>query len=199
MDENIRAFLRVLDANDNSTGGGTASAIAGAMGAALVAMVARLSIGKDGMKQDSYYHPIIDEAEALSKELFEGGREDAEAFDGIRQAYRWPKESVQEKTERSQAIQKAFIHATEVPLANAKMCARSLELAEKLIHRSNPNAVSDLICGQYLARAGTRGCLENVQINLSMIKDQEDQKRLSEEADNLLLSLETTLGNKKTV
>ena len=76
MNDNLAAFLKVLDPRDTTTGGGTASAVAGAMAGALVAMVARLSIGKDGMEPDRFYEDVAAKATALSGELFDGGRED---------------------------------------------------------------------------------------------------------------------------
>ncbi|MBW2176138.1 MAG: cyclodeaminase/cyclohydrolase family protein [Deltaproteobacteria bacterium] len=69
MNPNINAFMRVLDANDNSTGGGTASCVAGAMAAGLAGMVARLSMGKKDLAPREHYEAIAAEAEKLSKAL----------------------------------------------------------------------------------------------------------------------------------
>ena len=91
MQENINAFLRVLDATDNSTGGGTASSVAGAMAAGLAAMVARLSMDKKNLAPTQTYQSIAAEAEILSAELFNGGQEDAAAFDRVTRAYKMPK------------------------------------------------------------------------------------------------------------
>jgi len=180
VDENITAFLKVLDPADNSTGGGTASAVAGAMAGALVAMVARLSIGKEGMEPELFYKELGASAEALSRELFSGGREDSQAFEAVRNAFRLPKQSDEEKTVRREAIQAAWVQAARVPLANAERCRQVLELATQLRGRSNPNAASDLECAMYLARAGMLGCVENVEINLPAIKDQKVTAELAE-------------------
>ena len=98
MDENMLSFLKVLDPADNSTGGGTASAVAGAMAAALVGMVARLSIGKKGMEPESFYQPIVDEAERLKRALFSGGNRDSLAFEQVQAAFRKPRETQDQKT-----------------------------------------------------------------------------------------------------
>jgi formiminotetrahydrofolate cyclodeaminase len=180
MDENIAAFLKVLDVSDNSTGGGTASAVAGAMAGALVAMVARLSLGKEGMESDSFYRELGASAETLSTALFDGGHEDSQAFESVRHAFRLPKDSDEKKSIRREAIQAAWIHAARVPLANAQRCRQVLELGAQLRDRSNPNAASDLACATYLARAGMFGCLENVEINLPAIKDQQVAGELAE-------------------
>lgn len=186
MDHNIAAFLKVLDPADNSTGGGTASAVAGAMAGALVAMVARLSIGKDGMQEpDTFYEQLSASAETLSTQLFKGGRDDSQAFEAVRNAFRLPKGSDEEKAIRREAIQAAWLHAARVPLANAERCRQVLDLGAQLRGRSNPNAASDLACGLYLARAGMLGCLENVEINLPTIKDRQTAAELAERASAL--------------
>jgi formiminotetrahydrofolate cyclodeaminase len=185
MDENIRAFLKVLDPKDNSTGGGTASAVAGAMAGALVAMVARLSVGKEGMEKESFYNELATLAQTVSTELFDGGHQDSQAFEAVRNAFRLPKQSEGEKAVRRQAIQAAWVHAARVPLANAERCRQVLELGEQLRGRSNPNAASDLACAIYLARAGMLGCLENVEINLPAIKDQQVAAELAERVSAL--------------
>jgi formiminotetrahydrofolate cyclodeaminase len=169
--DTVTALLQVLDPNDNATGGGTASALAGSMAAALAAMVARLSVGKDLDASDTAYRQVSATGETLSAELASGAAQDAEAFAAIKAAYRLPRESAEEKAARSQAIQAAFIHATRVPLHNAELCVRVLELVGLLEGRSNPDALSDLQCSGYLAHAGLEGCLANVAIHLPAIKD----------------------------
>jgi len=185
MKENVEAFLRVLDPTDNSTGGGTASAVAGAMAAALVAMVARLSIGKDGLETEAFYRGLSAEAEALSAELFDGGHDDSEAFMAVRAAYRLPKDTDEEVPARRVEIQRATLQATHVPLANMERCWRVLELAMQLRGHSNPNAASDLECAIHLGRAGLLGCADNVEINLPAIDDQELATGLAERARSL--------------
>ena len=171
IDEALAAFLKVLDPADNSTGGGTASAVAGAMAAALVSMVARLSLGKPGMQNESFYREISLQAENLSRQLFEGGATDSQAFKAIREAYRLPKTTPKDKKTRLAAIQEATLRATRIPLENAEACQVVLSLQAKLQGRFNPNAASDLECAAYLAQAGLFGCLANVEINLRSIKE----------------------------
>ncbi len=186
MQENINAFLRVLDAKDNSTGGGTASSVAGAMAAGLTAMVARLSMDKKDLAPTQTYQTIATEAEALSAELFTGGREDAAAFDLVTMAYKMPKDTAETKTARSQAIQKAMQHAAEIPLSNAGRCKRVLELCRHLEKSFNTNAASDLECGMYLATAGLKGCAANVRINLPYIKDEPTRKDIEERLESII-------------
>ncbi|MCX5914624.1 MAG: cyclodeaminase/cyclohydrolase family protein [Deltaproteobacteria bacterium] len=171
IDEALAAFLKVLDPADNSTGGGTASAVAGAMAAALVSMVARLSLGKPRMESESFYQEISLQAEDLSRRLYQGGTADSQAFEAIREAYRLPKATPAEKGKRLAAIQEAFLKAARTPLENAEACREVLSLLGNLRRRFNESAASDLECAAYLARAGLSGCLANVEINLRSLKE----------------------------
>jgi formiminotetrahydrofolate cyclodeaminase len=171
-DELTTAFLRVLDPTDNSTGGGSASAIAGGMAAALAAMVARLSVNGAGGESDDYYAAIAEQGAALSHALMAGADEDAQSFDAVMAGYRLPKTTDAEKAARTAAIRAAMAHATRVPLRNAELCTEVLALVARLTGRSNPRALSDLQSAGYLARAGLLGCLANVDINLPGVKDE---------------------------
>jgi formiminotetrahydrofolate cyclodeaminase len=181
MQANIQVFQRVLDPRDNQTGGGAASAIAAAMGASLVAMVARLSIGRKDMPYaDGRYQELDTESQALSQALFDGARADSQAFDEVMEAYRLPKAAEPEKDARSSAIQAAMIRATRVPLENAGLALQALDFCRLLQGRSNPNAASDLECAWLLARAGLLGFLSNAHINLASLRQD------TEETQNLL-------------
>jgi formiminotetrahydrofolate cyclodeaminase len=169
--EKFNAFFRVMDPEDNATGGGAASAVSGAMAASLVGMVARLSVGKKKMPEsDAYYQDINLKAQALSGALLSGSNEDSTAFDDVMVAYRMPRTSPDEKAARSAAIQTAMAGATQVPLANAASCVRVMALAEALKGRSNTNAASDLDCAIYLAEAGFKGAISNAEINIDSMK-----------------------------
>lgn len=189
MNENLAAFLRVLDSKDNTTGGGTASAVAGAMAGALIAMVARLSIGKKGMEVQEFYDATIKASESLSQALFDGGKEDSQAFEAVRAAYRLEKQTDEEQALRVRAIQAAWTKATRVPLTNAESCAALIALAESLLGRSNPSAASDLDCALHLARAGLLGCLANVEINLPALKDNKEAAAIAKRARELAIEI----------
>jgi len=190
-DEDIAAFLKVVDAEDNQTGGGTAAAVAGAMAAGLAGMVARLSVGKDGMEPDPYYHEIDAEAQVLTGALLRGGREDSEAFGAVMRAFTLPKCTEEEVAARSAAIQGGMVGAAKVPLQNAERCACVLDLVARLRDRSNRNAASDLEVAGALARTALVGCLANVEINVQSIKDEDAASTLMSKADELRERLET--------
>ncbi len=178
-------FLRVLDPADASTGGGSASAIAGGMAAALVALVARLSGNGAGGEPDAYYATIVEEGAALSQALLAGADEDARSFAAVMAAYRLPKATADEQAGRSAAIRAAITHATRVPLRNAELCAEVLALAGQLEGRSNPRTLSDLQAAGHLAQAGLLGCLANVAINLPGVKDEAAAAEIRARAQDL--------------
>lgn len=186
-DELTATFLRVIDPADNSTGGGSASAISGGMAAALAAMVARLSVNGAGSEPDDYYLPIAQAGAELAQALMAGASEDAHSFDAVMAAYRLSKATDAEKAARSAAIRAAMAHATRVPLRNAELCAEALALVGRLEGRSNPRALSDLQSAGYLARAGLLGCLANVDINLPGVKDEAAMAEIRLRADALRL------------
>ena len=187
-DDQIAAFLRVLDPADTSTGGGTASAIAGAMAAALVAMVSRLSAGPDAAEPVAYYKDIAQAGNALAAALLEGADEDTQAFASVKVAYRLPKWTEVEVAARRAAIQSGMINAAHVPLRNAQRCAQVSSLVGRLEGRANPRVTSDLQCAAYLARAGLQGCLANVDINLPSIKDPVAAEEIRIQARDLRLT-----------
>lgn len=188
-DEDVAAFLKVIDPGDDQTGGGTASAVAGAMAAGLAGMVARLSVGRDGMEPEPYYREIDAEARVLAGSLMRGGREDSEAFGAVMRSFTLPKGTEEEKAARSRAIQDAMVGAARVPLENAERCAQVLGLAARLEGRSNRNAASDLAVAGSLARTALEGCLANVAINVESIKDRDTAGALATRADELRTAL----------
>ena len=182
MDANLAPFLKVLDPEDTTTGGGAASAIAGAMAGALVAMVARLPSGSVGTEPDRFYTEIAEEAAVLSGQLLDGGHEDSQSFALVRKALRLSHQTDEQTASRRTAIQGAWLNATLVPLDNAEQCVRVLELGAQLRGRSNLSAASDLESALHLARAGVLGCLETIAANLLNIKDQSEVAVLTSRA-----------------
>jgi formiminotetrahydrofolate cyclodeaminase len=183
--EEFSAVFKVFDPTDNRTGGGTASALAGAMAAALVAMVARLSIGTDKMENEGDYSNIEDECTMLSRRLLAGGRKDSQAFERVLASHRLPGKTERQRRHRQAAIQEALAGAARVPLANGEACKRILDLCLRLLGHCNPNTVSDLECAWHLARAGLLGCLANVEINVLSIEDQKLKAELAERVQTL--------------
>lgn len=185
----IHALIRLLDPQDNSVGGGTASALAGAMAASLLAMVGRLSLGRKGTEPESFYLPLVKEAPSLAERLLEGAHDDARAFDQVMEARRLPKDTQEQERDRSLAIQRALQRAARVPLENARRCSRVLELIKVMQGRFNPNTSSDWECARHLAAARLLSCLENVRVNLSSLEDPNIVSYLKEQLELLRMTV----------
>lgn len=165
-------FLEELASGTPTPGGGSAAAYSGAAGAALVAMVARLTIGKKKYAGvEAQMKPILEKAERLRLDLTQAIQRDAEAFNDVMNAFRMPKDAPQQKAERAQAIQDATLKAAQVPLEVAEMAVEVMEAATVVAERGNVNAISDAATGAALARAALAGAGYNVRINAASLRD----------------------------
>ena len=196
----VENFSMELASDSPAPGGGSVSALAGSLAAALVAMVSNLTVGKEKFCQ---YEPevqkALEDAEGLREKLLELVDEDTEAFNKVMVAFKLPKETEMERQKRSSAIQQAFIGAAQLPLQVVNNCLRIMQTSEVIIDWGNPNAVSDAGVSVLMAAAGARGAAMNVRINLGSIKDEERKKKLNTELQEMmdrLRHLEKRLLNK---
>jgi formiminotetrahydrofolate cyclodeaminase len=176
-DLSVQELLERLGSSDPVPGGGSASALAAAMGAALVAMVAELTIGRPDYAEheETVRHLRFDAIERRA-ELISLAQEDATAYDAVVQARRMPKETDEEKAARSEALGKAMVDAARAPLRAAVVAGEVLDLAERIAPIGNRNAVSDAGVAALLAAAGLRGALLNVRINLPYLPADEPMR-----------------------
>lgn len=179
----IEVLGKILDSKDVTVGGGSASAISGAMAAGLIGMASRLSIGKDYGYTDKVYIELADELDKLSVELLEGSKKDTEAYLLIKNAFKLPKSTEEEKEIRRKAVSDAGIEAALVPKANADKCYRIYLISKMLEDNYNENASSDFIIGKNLALLGVQGCILNIEANLSLIKDKAVRRSLEDYID----------------
>jgi formiminotetrahydrofolate cyclodeaminase len=170
----MEQFLDELASAAPTPGGGSAAALSGAFGAALVAMVSRLTIGRKNYQNVSAeFEAMLPRADTLRAQLLDLMQQDAEAYERVMSAYQLPKETDTEKNARTGAIQLALKGAAEIPLRVAGVCAQVLEMSETAGARGNKNAASDAGAGALMAEAGLRAALLNVEINLGLIQDAE--------------------------
>ncbi len=165
-------FIDVLASGEPTPGGGSAAALAGALGAALAAMVARLTLGRAAYAEVApEMQQIVAAAEQLRQRLVELVAQDAAAYDGVRAAYRLPKKSDDEQATRRAAIQEALKEATRTPLATADCCQSVLQLTVRVAAAGNRNAATDACVGALLAYAGLQGAALNARVNLADLQD----------------------------
>jgi formiminotetrahydrofolate cyclodeaminase len=172
-DKTIQQFLEELASPAPAPGGGSAAALAGALGAALVAMVCRLTIGRKNYEDVSpELEAVLPRAEQKRRALIDLMEADAVAYHQVISAYKLPKETEEQKATRAQATQRALREAASVPLQIAAACADVLDMVLPVAAKGNKNAESDAGAAALLAEAGLRGAVLNVEINLALIKDE---------------------------
>ena len=169
----LEQFCAELGSSSPAPGGGSASALAGAIGASLAAMVASLTVGKKKyVVVKAEMQELKNKADALSQTYLALINQDTTAFNEIMAAYKLPKATDDEKKARSKQIQVATKIATQPPLAMARQCSEILELCLTAAKLGNKNALSDAGVGAGMAAAAFRGAVYNVKINLSALNDQ---------------------------
>lgn len=173
----VESYLDKLAASDPEPGGGSAAALVGALGAALISMVTNLTLGKEKYAEvQDDVAGLKEKAEALRAELEGLVTLDALAYREVASAMKMPKETDQEKQQRKQVMQVALKGAAEVPLKVAEAAVEVARLSLPAAEKGNPNAVSDAGVAVLLADAAAQAAALNVRINLAWIED-EDVKR----------------------
>lgn len=174
-------FLAQLASDAPAPGGGAVAALAGAQAAALVAMVARLTLGKKP-EEAADLAATLARAEELSRGLTEMVDRDTGAFLEVMSAYRLPKDD----PGRPEAIRESLRRAAEVPLEVARRAAEVAGLAEQVIERGIASARTDAAVAALMARTAVEGAALNVLINLGSLKDPGYVEAAAREVDTLL-------------
>ena len=171
-EQQLQTFLDQLASRASTPGGGSAAAIMGAMGAALISMVANLTVGKKKYEDvEAEMQGFLEQSEALRTRLTGMIQADVDVFDKVMAAYGMARETEADKEQRSRAIQAALKEATDVPLACAQLCADVIELCRPVAEKGNLNVISDAGVAVLAAHAALRSAALNVYINIGGIKD----------------------------
>ena len=167
-------FTKVLASDAPAPGGGSAAALAGAVGAALTAMVCTLTAGrKKYAEHEEFVLGVQAEAEALRVQFIDVMDRDTEAFLVISRAYGMPKATDEEKAERSAAIQAGLVECIKTPMEMMELSLRTVQLTDSLLGRFNTSSASDLGVGALSLRTAVQGAWLNVLINIGSLKDRE--------------------------
>ena len=181
IDLSAREFLDGLASKAPTPGGGSAAALAGALGAGLVSMVCQFTVGREKYADvEDDMQRVLARSEELRSELQEAVDADVAAYGSYSRASSMPRESDAEKSERAAALQAALRESTEVPLAVAERCADLLELAVEAAEKGNVYLISDAAVGAEMAAAARASAELNVRLNAGGLEDR-DFARASEE------------------
>lgn len=187
----VTDLLAAFRSSEPTPGGGSASALAGAVGASLLAMVAGLPKPRTaGSDEARRLAEAGARCTALAEELAALIDRDSEAYELVVGAFRLPKGSDEEKAARTAAIQGGLKASTDAPLQVMRACAAALEQAEVVARFGNRNASSDVQVGLELLRAGLHGAKLNVEINLGSLKDAAYVETARTEAERLFAAVE---------
>jgi formiminotetrahydrofolate cyclodeaminase len=167
VEKPMKDFLEVLSSSSPTPGGGSVSALGGALSASLISMVCSLSGDVEELQR------IHKDSEILRAECTRLVDDDAKAFDAVRRSFKLPKGTDEEKAIRQEAIQSALKDAARIPLIVAGRCTEMLRLSGRVARICNKNAISDVGVAALMAYASMRGASMNVRINIAFIKDED--------------------------
>ena len=202
-DLSVKGFVYETSSDSPAPGGGSIAALSAATSAALIEMVANLTIGKKGYEEVTNEMEKVKETASQYKDKFINYiDEDSNSFNKIMEAFKLPKETDNEKALRTNTIQLAFKGAANVPLNVGKDAFELLELAKIVILKGNQNAVTDGAVAAMQARTAVHGAFYNVKINFGSINDEEfvkDAQRQMEEIETKVDAIEKDILSKVTL
>jgi len=188
----LAQFLDSIAGPGATPGGGSVSALAGSLSAALVEMVINLTMGKKGFEgKEAELEKIREEARSYREALTAAIAEDSLAYQGVMNAFLLPKKTEEEKGKRKEEIQRALKKAAAPPLFTAATSLKVMQLCREAVEKGNPNAISDAAVGALLADAAMGGGIFNVLINLSALEDKHFVEKMKKDLNRLEAEGET--------
>ena len=182
----VKDFLSELASSSPAPGGGSVAALSGALGAALSSMVCNLTIGKEKyLDVQDEIKKVLRKSETLRKKLTTLIDKDTQAFNDVMKAFKMPKETEEQKNNRSKAIQDGYKVAASVPLETARICEEILDVAMVVAEKGNTSSITDAAMSAIMAKAGVEGAILNVKINLGSIKDEKFVEKMRKELDEI--------------
>lgn len=186
VDLSVKEFLAKTAGSDPVPGGGSIAALNAAIAAALTEMVANLTIGRKKYEEkEDLMKSIAISAAQYQQGFIKDIDADSDAYNKVFAAFKLPKETDEEKAERSAQIQTATKIAAEIPLEVARKAYAMMDIIEDVAKNGNQNAITDACVAMMTARTAVLSAILNVRINLASLKDEEYVKRLSDEIEQL--------------
>jgi methenyltetrahydrofolate cyclohydrolase len=190
-EKTLNEYLEVAASKSPTPGGGSVSAVVATNAAAMVSMVANLTLGKKGYEAvEGQAKEILDGATQAIIDLKALTARDMQAFDIFMTAWRMPADTDEQKRAKNEAMEKAAQNASTIPLEICKVCLDIVKLAAQLAPIGNKGAISDVGVGAYVAEAALRAAMLSVDINLPSIKDAAFRENLVAERARLFTEAE---------
>ena len=187
LEQTLQHYLDDLASAQPTPGGGSASALSGAMGAALASMVCRLTLGKAGYEQaQAEVEDILEQTEQLRARFQQLLEEDIAAYGRLSASYKMPRETDEERAARTAAIQKQLVEAALVPLEMVQCAAKLTQYCVRIAEIGNANVLSDIATATALATSATEGASSMVNINLQAMKNAKLVNELGAQLKNAL-------------
>jgi formiminotetrahydrofolate cyclodeaminase len=195
LDKALRAYLEDAASGRPTPGGGSVSALAGALGVTMAEMAANFTLGREQFRDVA---PEVMELLATltgsRMKLLDLMEKDIAAYAQVAGAYGRPRATEEEKAARTRAIQEALGVALAAPLATMRVSGEALSAIRRLVEVANPNLLSDVAVAAELVWGALRGARLNVDVNLASLKDEEVVSRFRREADALEAEARTCRG-----
>jgi len=188
-DNTIREFITKLSSSEPVPGGGSASAIVGALASALITMDCNLTVKKEDYSNiRKQTREVLKRSEVLTRQLLKLADKDAKSFREVIRALSLPRNTELQKLKRFERVQQALKHASEAPLEIMKCCHEIEEMARFMAENGNRSSRSDALVGEILASAALKSAYENLQINLEAIKDEKFVEEMNRKAIEFMKS-----------
>lgn len=197
QDLTIKEFLAATYGKAPVPGGGSVSALCGALAASLAEMVTALTIGRKKYADvEKEMADLAPELENARKDFLIYIDKDAEAYNTVFDAFKLPKDTDEQKSLRAEAIESATIKAADIPLAVANTALSIMPAINTIAQKGNQNAITDACVAMMCARTCALGALLNVRINLSGLKNRQLAEKYSSECNKIqknVIEFETNL------
>jgi formiminotetrahydrofolate cyclodeaminase len=199
-DMTVKAFLSELASDSPAPGGGSVAALAGAAGAALCAMAARLTLGREKHRDVWKEMEVLrDEASALGERLGALVDEDTDAYAAVVAARRLPKATEAERAARGAALRDAVNRSARVPLETLTILRKLVGCAARALERGNPSCLTDAGSAAQMIRAGAMAAAYNVRVNLPDIVDAQMRDSLRAQAAEALAAVRKEVERLETI
>lgn len=183
----VQEFAMQTASNEPVPGGGSISALAGSLAAALTEMVAGLTIGKKKYAEvEDEMWELKKKCDELQKDFLRLIERDAEVFEPLSKAYGMPRETEEEKAEKARVMEIVLKDACSVPMEIMEKCCEAIEVIVEFAAKGSTLAISDAGVGAAFCKAALKGASLNVYINTKSMKDREYAEELNKKADAML-------------